>query len=136
MKPNPVRETGQTDMFRSRLDQIIDLSHELARLARLIDWGFLQERLSEPYSAAHGYEPLPVRLMAGLSILKHTFDLSDEALCARWVENPYYQYFCGEEFFQHKPPFDRSSMTRWRQRMGEERLRTLLPGKPRGGGQD
>ena len=39
--------------------------------------------------------------MAGLAILKHTYDLSDEALCDRWVENPYFQYFCGEEFFQH-----------------------------------
>ena len=41
---------------------------------------------------------MPTRLMAGLAILKHTFDLSDEELCARWVENPYFQYFCGEEF--------------------------------------
>ena len=48
--------------------------------------------------------------------------LSDEDLCARWVENPDYQLFCGEEFFQHKLTFDRSSLTRWRQRMGEERL--------------
>jgi hypothetical protein len=53
-------------------------------------------------------------------------DLSDEALCERWVENPYYQLFCGEEFFRHDLPFDRSSMTRWRQRMGEERLNALL----------
>jgi transposase, IS5 family len=64
--------------------------------------------------------------MAGLAILKHTFDLSDEELCARWVENPYFQYFCGEEFFRHELPFDRSSMTRWRQRMGEERVVSLL----------
>ncbi len=70
--------------------------------------------------------PLPTRLMAGLAILKHTHDLSDEELCARWVENPYFQYFCGEEFFRHELPFDRSSMTRWRQRMGEERLQALL----------
>jgi len=42
------------------------------------------------------------------------------------LENPYYQYFCGEEFFCHKPPFDRSSMTRWRQHMGEARLMALL----------
>jgi transposase, IS5 family len=55
-----------------------------------------------------------------------TFDLSDEELCARWVENPYFQYFCGEEFFQHKLPFDRSSMTRWRQRMGEEKIGALV----------
>src|SRR5438132_13638524 len=54
--------------------------------------------------------------MAGLSILKHTYDLSDEVLCERWIENPYFQYFCGEEFFQHALVFDRSSLTRWRQR--------------------
>jgi IS5 family transposase len=43
-------------------------------------------------------------------------------LCERWLENPYYQFFCGEEFFQHRLVFDRSSLTGWRQRMGEERL--------------
>jgi transposase, IS5 family len=64
--------------------------------------------------------------MAGIAILKHMHDLSDEVLCERWIENPYYQLFCGEEFFQHKLTFDRSSMTRWRQRMGEEKLVTLL----------
>ena len=64
--------------------------------------------------------------MAGLAILKHLHDLSDEALCARWLENPYFQLFCGEEFFQHQLPFERSSLTRWRQRLGEERLLALL----------
>jgi IS5 family transposase len=58
--------------------------------------------------------------MAGLAILKHTYDLSDEVLCERWVD-PYYQYFCGEELFQHRLVFDRSSLTRWRTRVGEER---------------
>jgi transposase, IS5 family len=64
--------------------------------------------------------------MAGLAILKHTYDLSDEALCDRWVESPYFQYFCGEEFFQHALVFDRSSLTRWRPRMGEDELQALL----------
>ena len=64
--------------------------------------------------------------MAGLAILKHMHDLSDEVLCDRWLENPYFQLFCGEEFFQHELPFDRSSLTRWRQRMGEEKLVALL----------
>ena len=64
--------------------------------------------------------------MAGLAILKHTFDLSDEVVCDRWLENPYYQYFCGEEFFQHTLPLDRSSITHWRGRMGKERLEALL----------
>ena len=64
--------------------------------------------------------------MAGLAILKYMHDLSDEVLCERWVENPYFQLFCGEEFFQHKLAFDRSSLTRWRQRMGEEKLVALI----------
>jgi IS5 family transposase len=64
--------------------------------------------------------------VAGLLILKHMHDLSDEVLCARWIENPYYQYFCGEESFQHALAFDRSSLTRWRQRLGEEQLAALL----------
>lgn len=61
-----------------------------------------------------------------VAILKHTFDLSDEELCTRWIENPYFQFFCGEEFFIHELPFDRSSMTRCRQRMGEGRIAALL----------
>jgi transposase, IS5 family len=126
MRPRPTRQTGQSDMFRARLDQIINLDHELPRLARLIDWDFIEGRCGAAYSEAVGHPPLPTRLMAGLAILKHTYDLSDEALCARWVENPYFQYFCGEEFFRHDLPFDRSSMTRWRQRMGEERLNALV----------
>jgi transposase, IS5 family len=36
--------------------------------------------------------------MAGLAVLKHMHELSDEVVCERWVENPYLQYFCGEEF--------------------------------------
>jgi IS5 family transposase len=108
------------------LDQIIDMNHPLAKLARSLDWGFLEGRFGAVYSDGPGQPPLPTRLMAGLAILKHTHNLSDEALCERWVENPYYQYFCGEELFQHRLAFDRSSLTRWRQRMGEEKLAALL----------
>jgi len=126
MRPRERRETGKQDLFRSRLDQIIDLNHALAKLARTIDWRFLEDRFGAVYTDGPGQPPLPSRLMAGLAILKHTFDLSDEALCERWVENPYYQYLCGEEFFQHRLIFDRSSITRWRQRMGEEKLKALL----------
>jgi transposase, IS5 family len=126
MKPREALETGQNDMFRSRLDQIIDMGHPKAVLARQIDWLHLAERFGECYSEVPGHPALATRLMAGLQILKYTENLSDEVLCARWVENPYYQYFCGEEFFQHELPFERTSMTRWRQRMGDERLEALL----------
>src|ERR1700688_4383218 len=126
MRPKERRDSGQNDFFRARLDQIVDIDHPLAKLGRAIDWRFLEERFGAVYSDKVGHPPLPTRLMAGLSILKPMHDLSDEDLCARWVESPYYQLFCGEEFFQHKLTFDRSSLTRWRQRMGEQRLVALI----------
>ena len=125
MRPRERQDTGQGDLLRSRLDQIINLNHVLAKLSREIDWRFLEERFGAVYKDGPGSPPLPTRLMAGLAILKHMHDLSDEMLCERWVENPF-QYFCGEEFFQHELSFDRSSLTRWRQRMGEEKLQALV----------
>jgi transposase, IS5 family len=126
MRPREQRESGEQDLFRSRLDQIIDTKHALVKLARTIDWRFLEERFGSVYKDGPGQPPLPTRLMAGLAIIKHTYNLSDEVVCELWLENPYYQYFCGEEFFQHRLPLDRSSMTNWRNRMGEERLQALL----------
>src|SRR5712672_701163 len=99
MRPRERRETGEQDLFRSRLDQIIDMKHALVKLARSIDWRFFEEKFGTVYQEGPGQPPLPTRLMAGLAILKHTFNLSDEKLCERWVENPYFQYLCGEEFF-------------------------------------
>ena len=126
MKPRERRESGQNDMFRARLDQIIDMQHKLAKLARQVDWGFLETTFGAAYTDKPGHPPLPTRLMAGLAIIKHSYDLSDERLCEIWIENPYYQLFCGEEFFRHDLPFDRSSITRWRQRMGEDKLNALI----------
>jgi IS5 family transposase len=116
------RDERHKDLFQPALDRIINLDHALARLAGLIDWDFLDARLSAVCAPGPGHPPLPSRLIAGLFILKHMHNLSDEVLCARWVENPYYQFFCGEETFRHALPFDRSSLTRWRQRLGEEQL--------------
>ena len=112
MRPKERRDSGQNDFFKARLDQIIDMDHALAKLGRAIDWRFLEERFGAVYSDKVGHPPLPTRLMAGLSILKHMHDLSDEDLCARWIGDP-----CtgssAARFFQHKLTFDRSSLTRW-----------------------
>jgi len=126
MKPREHRESGQEDLFRARLGQIIDLKHPLVKLGQRIDWPFFEKTYGAVYTDAPGRPPLPTRLMVGLEVLKYTYNLSDERVCEAWLENPYFQYFCGEEFFRHKLPFDRSSMTRWRQRMGEEKLKALL----------
>src|SRR4029077_20917066 len=109
-----------------RLDRIIDLTHALVKLSRAIDWRVLEAQFGSVSSDGPGCPPLPAQLMAGLALLKHMYDLSDEVLCDRWIENPYFQFFCGEEFFQHRLPFDRSSLTRWRQRMGDAKLTALI----------
>jgi len=80
-RPRERRDSGQSDLFKARLDQIVDLSHPLAKLARMVDWRFPEERFGAVYSDGSGQPPLPTRLMAGLAILKHMHDLSDEVLC-------------------------------------------------------
>ncbi len=111
---------------RPSLEKIINLRHPLVCLAAETDWHFLAGRFSSVCRLGPGQPPLPTRLVAGLFILKHMHNLSDEALCDRRVENPYFQYFCGEVVFRHDLPFDRSSLTRWRQRLGEEQIAALL----------
>ena len=88
MRPKERRESGQTDLLRSRLDQILNMDHGLVKLARSIDWRFLEQRLGAVYDDDPGRPPLPTRLMAGLAILKSMHNLSDEVLCERWLEHP------------------------------------------------
>jgi IS5 family transposase len=120
------RDDRQDDLFQPSLETIINLRHPLVQLAREMDWDFVGGRFGSVCSMGPGQPPLSTRLVAGLFILKHMHNLSDEELCDRWVENPYYQYFCGEVVFRHALPFDRSSLTRWRQRLGEAQLAALL----------
>jgi IS5 family transposase len=108
------------ELFQSRLDTMLDPEHPLVKLAGLIDWSRFDAAYGRFYTQK-GRPGLPTRLMAGLHLLKHMDGLSDEAVCARWVENPYWQYFCGEQHFRHRLPFDRSSMTRWRGRIGPDK---------------
>ncbi len=120
------RDDRQDNLFQPSLETIINPRHPLVRLAGEMDWDFVGRRFGSVCRVGPGQPPLPTRLVAGLFIIKHMHNLSDEALCDRWVENPYYQYFCGEVVFRHELPFDRSSLTRWRQRLGEEQLAALL----------
>ncbi len=98
------KDERQKDLFRPALDSIIDLKHPLVLLAQRIDWAFLERRLGSVYKPGPGQPPLPVRLIAGLMILKHMESLSDEALCARFLDSPYVQFFCGEVSFRHDLP--------------------------------
>ncbi|MGS4947682.1 transposase, partial [Meridianimarinicoccus sp. RP-17] len=125
MKPHP-RQEEQDDLLRPRLTDMIDMRHELAKLAALIDWDFFEREWAGFFPSHRGRPATSPRLVAGLLYLQHAYRLSDEAVVARWVENPYYQHFTGETFFQHRPPIDPSSLTRWRNRIGEEGAEWLL----------
>lgn len=125
MRPKPVVPESE-DLFRSRLDQQINMRHALVRLAGLIDWAEIEHTFTEPFTSGRGRPALAPRLIAGLLYLQHTFDASDEAVVNTWVENPYWQYFCGEVYLQTEAPIDPSSLTRWRKRIGEEGVETLL----------
>ena len=107
MKPKRNENDKHGDLFRPELVSFIDTRHELVQLAHEIDWDRWESHVANLY-ANDGRPGCNVRLMTGLHILKHTFKLSDEAVCERWIENPYFQYFCGEQYFCYELPADRS----------------------------
>jgi IS5 family transposase len=116
----------QGELFKTRLSKIVNLGHALCRLAGVIEWAEFDKTFGELYCPDQGRPAKPTRLMVGLQYLKYTFNLSDEEVVARWVENPYWQYFCGGEYFEHSPPIDPSLMTKWRNRIKSEGLKKLL----------
>jgi IS5 family transposase len=127
MKPRPSSNTDlQGDLFRVELESLVSPEHPLVKLAGQIDWAFFERQLGAQFCETNGAPAKPVRLMVGLHYLKHTYNLSDEQTVARWVENPYWQHFCGEKWFQHEPPINPSSMTRWRKKIGEQGAEKLL----------
>src|SRR5258708_12219534 len=93
MRPRERRETGEQDLFRSRLDQIVDMNHPLAKLARTVDWRFLEGRFGEAYTDDPRHPPLPTPLMAGAALLKPTHSPYDSLLCQPLLYHPHYQYF-------------------------------------------
>ena len=95
-------------------------------LAERIDWSQFESGIKERYAKELGRPGVNTRLMVGLIYLKHAFNESDESVVARWVENPYWQFFCGCEYMQHELPIDPSMMSKWRKRVGAIRLEKLL----------
>jgi IS5 family transposase len=126
MRPSKPDPKEPDDLFRARLGQQLDVRHPLVRLAGLIDWEVFEARFGALYHPHAGRPGIPIRLMVGLSYLQHTFRLSDEEVVARWVENPYWQYFCGFDYLQLALPIDPSSLVRWRRRIGQDGIELLL----------
>jgi len=124
MRPKKPETTGEGDLFRARLDQIINMKHELVQLGGKIDWDWIDREIAPLYSEK-GRPGIESRFVIGLLLLKHIYGLSDEDVCERWVYDPYFQHFTGEEFFRHEFPHERSDLSHWRKRLGTK-LELLL----------
>jgi hypothetical protein len=123
MKGNPPCQLD-LDLFEQNLRQIIDTAHPLAVLADIFPWDKLEREYSVLYSDT-GAPSKPVRLMAGLLILKLIFDGSDQGIVNEWPRDPYFQYLCGGSIPVEKPPCSSSDLSRFRKRIGKERIAAL-----------
>jgi IS5 family transposase len=126
MRPNREQDQPQRELFQIDLEQLIDMKHPLVQLGMRIDWASFEQALGATYHPTHGAPGISTRLMVALHYLKYQHDLSDADVVSVWVENPYWQHFSGERYFQHQVPIDASSMTRWRQRLGEAGAEQML----------
>lgn len=126
MTPQETDFKREHELFRLELSNMIDHRHALVKLSHQINWQAFIDEFGSLYVEGKGRPGIAIRLMVGLHYLKHTFNLSDEEVVERWIENPYWQYFCGEQYFNHRLPIDPSQMTRFRKRIGTSGCETML----------
>lgn len=127
MKPGDSQvQNPQEKLFQSRLDQQLNPKHPLFQLSQQIEWNFFEREFGDLYAEQMGRPGIPTRLLVGLHYLKHAFNESDESVVEKWVENPYWQYFCGYQYFQHELPCHPTSLVKWRQRIKAEGVEKML----------
>jgi IS5 family transposase len=114
------------ELFRMALIDFIDESHPLVKLANAINWKRFDEAFDKHYSENRGRPAIPTRIMVGLHYLKHAFNVSDENVVERFKENNYWQYFCGNNFFEHEAPCVPTALVEWRKRIGQSGLEMML----------
>ena len=108
------------------LKELLNPAHPLYRLADALSWSQFETKFGKFYAEGMGRPALATRLVVGLHYLKYLDNVSDEEGVASWVENPYWQHFCGVEYFAHEFPCDPTSLVKWRQRVGVEGSEQLL----------
>jgi transposase, IS5 family len=118
-------ENPQLEMFKTVLTSFIKPDHKLCLLAREIDWDSIETEFAPLYGNT-GRPSVPVRTIVGLLILKQMYSLGDETVIERYLENPYWQHFCGEIYFQYELPFDPSDFVHFRKRIGESGMKKIF----------
>ncbi len=125
MRPKKPVARPQNELFHIRLEVICNPAHPLVKLADRIEWDRL-DGLFAPLYAEDGRPATATRLMIGLTLLQSLYKLSEDDVVNRWPENPYWQYLCGETFFQHRRPIVRSGLSKWRKRIKSRGMEALL----------
>ncbi len=125
MRPKKPKNQPQDQLFQVRLDVVCDPSNPLVKLADRIDWDALDEQFASLY-ADGGRPATATRMLIGLTLLQSLYGLSEDDVVNRWPENPYWQYLCGETFFQHQRPIVRSGLSKWRKRIKDKGMEALL----------
>jgi len=127
MKPKNSESQGhQLELGAVLLESFINMKDELVVLGNVIDWERFCEKFGKSFHKSQGRPGLPTRLMVGLTYLKYLHNLSDEKVIKQFTHNPYWQYFCGFICFQKEAPLEDSSLTRFRERLGESGAEELL----------
>jgi len=127
MKPKKINHS-QSRLFETRLTDLLNPKHQLLKLSKLIDWDRLEKQCSAIFidNGLGGQPPKSVRLIVGILMLQHIHKLSDEEVVEVWVENPYWQLFCGFDYLQWEMPIDPTCLIKWRHRLGEKMLKNIL----------
>lgn len=125
MKPKSNNQ-DQGDLFQNRLSDQLNPTHELYVLSQFVDWEYFEKEFSVLFDNEKGAPAKPVRLIVGILMLQQMYDVSDEGVISFWVESPYWQFFCGYDYFQWNFPVHPSSLCRWRKRLGEEWMQKIL----------
>lgn len=126
MRPPTPTQSASDAPQRVRLALLLAHEHPLYQLAEAIDWSRFEADLGALYAETVGRPGLPTRLMVGLHYLKYLFDESDESVVEKFVENPYWQHFCGRLYFEHELPCHPTSLVKWRRRLGASGVEKLL----------
>ena len=127
MIPKSIKEVSPSEnLFFPHLDTLLDPNHSLFKLANEINWDVFCEEFGNLYCPNNGRPGIPIRVVVGLLYLKEMYNESDENVVKKFVENPYWQWFCGFQHFQHKFPCDPSVLSRWRKRVGPTGMEKLL----------
>lgn len=126
MRPPTITEQAAAGTARVPLAALLSHEHPLFQLAQAIDWTGFKTEFGALYAEGVGRPGLPTRLLVGLHYLKYLFDESDESVVEKFIENPYWQFFCGCEYFEHELPCHPTSLVKWRQRLGATGMEKLL----------